>query len=113
MSQRDNSGESQGRDHRGRWRKGTSGNPLGPPAGSRHRTTRALEALLDGEAEGLTRKAVEMALAGDTVALRLCLERLMPPRKDRPVALALPPLQGTTDLPAITAALLSAAAAGD
>jgi hypothetical protein len=109
----DNSGESQERDHRGRWRKGTSGNPLGPPAGSRHRTTRALEALLDGEAEGLTRKAVEMALAGDTVALRLCLERLVPPRKDRPVALALPPLDGTPDLPAVTAALLTAAAAGE
>jgi hypothetical protein len=62
----DSSGESQGRDRRGRWRKGVSGNPLGPPAGSRHRTTRALEALLDGEAEGLTRKAVELALAGDT-----------------------------------------------
>jgi hypothetical protein len=113
MRPRDNSREEQGRDHRGRWRKGTSGNPLGPPAGSRHRTTRALEALLDGEAEGLTRKAVELALAGDTVALRLCLERLMPPRKDRPVALALPSLDGTADLPTITAALLTAVAAGE
>jgi hypothetical protein len=59
----DNSGESQGRDRRGRdakgrWRKGTSGNPSGPPTGSRHRTTRAVEALLDGEGEDLTRKAV-------------------------------------------------------
>jgi Family of unknown function (DUF5681) len=113
MSPPDNSGESQGRDRRGRWHKGTSGNPSGPPAGSRHRTTRALESLLDGEAEGLTRKAVELALAGDTVALRLCLERLIPPRKDRPVVLALPPLDGTPDLPTITAALLMAAAAGE
>jgi hypothetical protein len=113
MSQRDNSGRGQGRDDRGRWQKGTSGNPLGPPTGSRHRTTRAVEALLDREAEGLTRKAVEMALAGDTVALRLCLERLVPPRKDRPVALPLPPLEGTPDLPTITAALLTAAAAGE
>jgi Family of unknown function (DUF5681) len=113
MSPPDNSGEGQGRDAKGRWRKGTSGNPLGPPVGARHRTTRAVEALLDGEAEGLTRKAVELALAGDTVALRLCLERLIPPRKDRPVALALPPLAGTADLPTITAALLTAAAAGE
>jgi hypothetical protein len=109
----DNSGRGQERDPRGRWQKGVSGNPCGPPAGSRHRTTRAVEALLDGEAEGLTRKAVELALAGDTVALRLCLERLIPPRKDRPVALALPPLDGTPDLPTITAALLTAAAAGE
>jgi hypothetical protein len=110
MSPPDNSGRGQDRDPRGRWQKGVSGNPLGPPAGSRHRTTRAVEALLDGEAEGLTRKAVEMALAGDTVALRLCLERLVPPRKDRPVALALPPLGGTPDLPTITAACWAAPA---
>ena len=47
----------------------------------------AAEALLDGEAEALTRKAVELALEGDTVALRLCLERLLPPRKSRRVTL--------------------------
>jgi hypothetical protein len=34
-----------------------------------------MEALLEGEAEGPTRKAVEMALAGDTTAMRLCFER--------------------------------------
>jgi hypothetical protein len=38
---------------------------------------------LDGEAEALTRKAIERALEGDTTALRLCLDRLLPPRKDR------------------------------
>ncbi len=39
--------------------------------GARHKATVAAEALLDGEAEALTRKAVEMALAGDGTALRL------------------------------------------
>ena len=34
---------------------------------------RAMEALLDGEAEELTRKAVELAKGGDMAALRLCL----------------------------------------
>src|SRR5436190_21458026 len=62
------------------------GNP-GKPKGARHRTTLAVEALLDGEAEGLTRKAIKMALAGDTVALRLCMDRIAPARKDRPVVL--------------------------
>src|SRR3954452_18590076 len=60
-----------------------AGNP-GKPKGARHRTTLAIDALLDGDAENLTRKAVEMALGGDTVALRLCLDRLAPPRRDRP-----------------------------
>src|SRR5215475_9848913 len=67
-----------------RFRPGVSGNPAGRPKGARNKSTLAAEALLDGEAEALTRKAVEMALGGDTVALRLCLERLVPPRKDRP-----------------------------
>ena len=54
----------------------TQGNPAGKPKGVRNRATLAAEALLDGEAEALTRKAVEMALAGDVMALKLCLERL-------------------------------------
>ncbi|MGH1571925.1 DUF5681 domain-containing protein [Methylobacterium sp. P31] len=53
------------------------GNP-GRPAGARNRTTQAIEALLDGEAEALTRKAIEMALDGDGPAMRLCLDRLYP-----------------------------------
>src|SRR5215204_4346329 len=51
------------------------GNP-GRPKGARHKTTLAIEALLDGEAEALTRKAIELAKAGDLVALRLCLDRI-------------------------------------
>jgi hypothetical protein len=53
-----------------------------------------------------------MALAGDTTALRLCLERILPPLKERPVAVDLPSLGGAGDLPAIISALLQAAASG-
>jgi hypothetical protein len=62
---------------------GQSGNPAGRPKGALNRSTVAALALLEGEAEALTRKAVEMALAGDVVALKLCLERLVPPAKER------------------------------
>jgi hypothetical protein len=72
------------------------GNP-GRPRGARHRATLAAETLLDGEAEALTRKAIEKAKEGDTVALRLCLERILPPRKERPIRLALPALMSATD----------------
>src|SRR5918993_735301 len=77
---------------------GTSGDPGGRPAGSRHRTTLAMEELLDGEAEKLTRKAVDLALGGDMVAMRLCLDRTIPPRRDRPVLFALPPFESTADV---------------
>jgi len=97
----------------GAFNKGTSGNPKGRPKGARHKATLAMEALLAGEAEGLTRKAVELAKEGDTVALRLCLDRLMPVRKDRPVLFALPEIKTAADLPRATSALLAAVAAGD
>ncbi len=64
---------------------------VGKPRGTRHKATQAVLALLEGEGEALTRTTVEMALAGDTVALRLCLERLAPPRRDAPVVFTCPP----------------------
>src|SRR6476660_5973333 len=69
-----------------RWKKGQSGNPNGRAAGSRNRATPAIEALLEGEGEALTRKAIELAKAVDMQALRLCLNRLATPRKDSRVA---------------------------
>ena len=84
----------------------------GKPKGTRNRATLALELLLDGEGEALTRKAVEMALSGDTTALRLCLERLLPPRKDRPVAFFLPTLERAEDAVKASAALIEAVARG-
>lgn len=72
----------------------------------------AAQVLLDGEAEALTRKAVDLALAGDLTALRLCLERIVPPRKDSPVKVKLPTLESAADIPAVTRALLDAVAKG-
>jgi Family of unknown function (DUF5681) len=84
---------------RGRpFQKGRSGNPAGRPPGSMNRATRAAEILLDGEAAALTRKAVEMALAGDAAALRLCLDRTVAPRRERSVELDLPPIRSAADI---------------
>ena len=96
----------------GRFEKGVSGNPAGRPAGSRNSATLACEALLEGQAEALTQKAVDMALAGDPVALRICLERICPVRKDRPVTFALPPITSPRDAADIAAAVAEAVAAG-
>ena len=62
------------------FKPGQSGNPAGRPKGARHRTTMAIEALLEGEGEAITRKAIEAAKAGDMVAIRLVLDRICPPR---------------------------------
>ena len=93
--------------------RGKSPNPAGRPKGVRSRTTVALERILEGDAEAIVRKLTAAALDGDAVALRLCLERLLPARKDRPVRFALPPIETMADLPKATNALLQAVAAGD
>jgi hypothetical protein len=90
----------------------TTGN-AGRPKGSRNRTTVAVLELLEGQAEALSHKAVEMALAGDTVALRLCLERLAPPRKDAPVQFPLPRMSCAHDAAEAAAAVLEAVSEGD
>jgi len=88
------------------------GNP-GKPRGARHRATLAAEVLLDGEAEALTRKAVELALDGDGFALKLCLERILPPRRERPVAFGFPPVRSAAEMGAAMAAITEAATAGE
>jgi hypothetical protein len=97
---------------RGRFEKGESGNPRGRQPGSRNKATEIAELLLDGEAAAVTRKAVELALAGDATGLRLCLERIIPPRRGRPVQLEIPPVRGAADLGATMAAITTAATGG-
>jgi len=99
---------------RGRpFRKGRSGNPSGKPRGTRHKTTMAVQTLLEGEAEALTRKCVELAMEGDTTALRLCMERLAPAVKSRAVNLRLPPIETAADILKAQAATIGAMANGD
>jgi hypothetical protein len=56
---------------------------------------------------------VELALAGDITALRLCLDRILPARRDRPVSFEIAPINTAGDAKAASAALLSAVADGN
>jgi hypothetical protein len=78
----------------------------------RHKATLAALAPLDGEAEALTRKAIELALEGD-VALRLTLERIEPPRRDAPIAFSLPSMSSAADASNAMTAVLESTARGD
>jgi hypothetical protein len=95
-----------------RGRPFTKGNK-GRPPGTLNKATLATQALLDGEAEALTRKAVELALEGNIAALKLCLERICPPRKERPLAINLPEIDGVAGLPMLTSAILAAVGRGE
>ena len=102
-------GEQRGRP----FPKGQSGNPSGRPQGSRNKATLALETLMDGQAETITQKAIDLALQGDTTALRLCLERICPPRKSRPVNITLPEVKTAECVAEAQAAVVQAVADGE
>ena len=72
------------------WQPGQSGNRSGKPKGAPDKRT-ALRELLLPHAPALVEKALELALRGDTTALKLCIDRLMPPlrAKEEPVTFAL------------------------
>lgn len=88
------------------------GNP-GKPHGSRHKATQAVQGLLDDATGQLTQKAIDMALEGDTTALRLCLERICPARKDVPVTFTLSPINTATDAAKAASAIVEAVALGN
>jgi Family of unknown function (DUF5681) len=95
------------------FRPGQSGNPKGRPKGSRNRTTLAIESLLEGQATALTQKAIDLALSGDRIALRICLDRILPVRKDRPIEFVMPKIETVADAPKAIGAITSAVARGE
>ena len=93
------------------WAKGQSGNLKGCPPG-RSKIAK-LRKLLEPHAEELVMKAKELAVSGDVTALRLCLERLVPPirLKDEPVFIA--SLKGKNNLVEQGQAVINAVAKGE
>jgi len=89
----------------GRFQKGQSGNPKGKPKGARNRTTLIAQTLLDGQAEALVGKVVQLALDGDLTCLRICLERLVPPKRDAPIDIDLPDISAVADIPKLFSSL--------
>ncbi len=111
MKNPENAGRKQKKDTR--FKPGQSGNPKGKRPGTRHKITMATQTLLDGEGEALTRKAVDMALGGDMAALRLCLERILPPSRERPVSIKLPTTMNAKGISEAAEAILQAISKGE
>lgn len=106
-----NNGEStaEGRDQKGRF---APGNP-GRPKGARHRVTRHVESLMEGDADRVTQAVIEAAAGGDMQAARIVMDRIAPPRREPTVAVDLPEMSSASDLPDAVNAILAAVAAGD
>lgn len=105
----DRADNAEARSPKGQFAPGNSGRPKG----ARHKVTVAIEKLMEGQAEALTEKAIELAIKGDTVALRLCLERIAPARRGRVVDLrGFPSVRSIADVPPAIAALVRNVAVG-
>src|SRR5215469_10967063 len=102
------------------FKKGTSGNPRGRPKGGRNMATIRADQLFeqmlfgdDKKADAIIAKTISMAEEGDTACIRLCLDRIAPPRKDRPVCFTLPRMIESKDAVSASAAIVAAVAAGE
>ena len=107
----ENSGKNQGGDTR--FKPGKSGNPKGKPKGARHKVTILAEKLLDKDAKGVVEKCVELAKAGDSSAIKLIMDRILPPRKDRPVILNLPLIRNIADATKAMSKITNAVCGGE
>ena len=87
------------------------GNP-GRRPGSRNRATIAAQQLLDRGAKKLAQTCLDRALAGDSVALKLALERILPAARERPLQIELPMPESASDVQATLQAIIRAAADG-
>ena len=97
-----------GRNTDGKFTDGNSGRPKG----SRNKATIAIESLLEGQSEALTQIAISKALDGDSFALRLCLDRIAPPMKDKPMVFPLPQMWDAMDASQAAGSVLSAVSEG-
>ncbi|NDB69146.1 MAG: hypothetical protein EB015_14270 [Methylocystaceae bacterium] len=85
------------------------GNP-GRPKGARHKISLLAEKLMSDDVEGVVQTVVKAAKAGDMTAARLILERISPPRKDAPISIELPNINGLDDVSKAMAVVVKAAA---
>jgi hypothetical protein len=75
--------------------------------GAKNQTTRLVEQLVDGEAEKLARKLIELATGGNVRCLEVALDRIAPKRSVRPIDFQLPEIKNLHDVVAAMAAVTS------
>ena len=85
----------------------------GRPKGARNKKTIAITSLLEGQSEALTQTAITKALDGDSVALRLCMERIAPAPKDQTVSFRLPKMHSALDASQAAGSILTAVSEGE
>ncbi len=84
----------------------------GRPRGSRNKVARVCQDTLDSYAEALTKKCLYLALQGNPTAMRLCMERLTPGRRQRTLQFKMPPVKTIVDVAAASESVVNGVAHG-
>jgi hypothetical protein len=84
----------------------------GRPRGSRNKAARVCQDTLESLAEPLTKKCLALAFQGNPTAMRLCMERIMPARRQRALHFKLPSTKTLADVAEASESVLSDVARG-
>lgn len=95
-----------------KFKAGQSGNAKGRPKGVLDRRIE-LRTLLQPHAEELVRKVVDLAKAGDIQALRICIDRIIPPVRENRISINLPKLKDAEDCLEAQSVIIAAVASGE
>jgi hypothetical protein len=95
------------------FKKGESGNPKGKPKGARHKTTELAYAMMEGGLEAVLKQVVERAKSGDMLACRMIIDKIIPTKKDRTVAIDLPSIATIEGVGRAQSEILQAVVDGD
>lgn len=85
-------------EKQGKFQKGRSGNPFGRPKGVRNKAVLLAEKLFENETEEICRQAIELAKKGNIQAIKIILDRILPPKKETPITIDLPMMKASTDI---------------
>ena len=100
-----------GRDDKGKFVKGNPGGP-GRAQGSRNKATLLAQSQMAEKLPEVIDRLLANALDGDTTAIKVVIERLVPIAKDAPIKVHLPAIAGADDLPLASQAIVDAVADG-
>lgn len=95
-----------------KFKPGSSGNPKGRPKGIKDRRV-ALRELFEAHADDLAKTAISLALAGDVQALRICVDRIVPPVREDRLQVDLPDIADAAGCTEAQAAIMKAVASGE
>ncbi len=81
-----------------RFQKGYSGNPRGRPKGARGKATILAQTILDNGIGDICNRLIVEAKNGNMQAIKIVIDRVLPVRKELPIAIDLPQIKAPSDL---------------